>query len=235
MNTNNGIHIKLDHVVYFTGKSPEEIVEIQQKLGRHAVVGGSHEKWGTCNALMYVSNAYVEWLSVERLDVAKKAGHPLTDLLLHDLENGDGWGTICLSVNDIDQFNLDARKVGFKTSGVLDAQRKTPAGKVRKWKMLFIEQDVMNDLPMPFFIQWEQPEKARLAELRADGTFPLRQQELRIKECIFKVNDPDRQKINWCNLLGQKPGSSCEIILPNVVLKFVAGNEKERLSDVVFI
>lgn len=36
-------------------------------------------------------------------------------------------------------------------------------------------------------------------------------------------------------MFGQKPGTSQEIILPNVVLKFVAGNEKERLSDVVFI
>lgn len=196
MNPNNRINIKLDHVVYFTKKSPKEIVDIQQKLGHHAVVGGSHEKWGTCNALMYISNAYVEWLSVERLEVAKKASHPLTDLLLYDLENGDGWGTICLSVNDIDQFNLDLRKMGFKTSGILDAERKTPEGKVRKWKMLFINQSTMDELPMPFFIQWEQEENERLAELRADGTFPLYQQNIRIKECIFKVNDPDLQKIN---------------------------------------
>lgn len=235
MDANKQIEIKLDHVVYFTKKSPKEIIEIQQKLGRHAVVGGSHEKWGTCNALMYVSNAYVEWLSVERLDVAKKAAHPLTDLLLYDLEDGDGWGTVCLSVNDIDQFNSDIRKMGFKTSGVLNAQRKTPEGKVRKWKMLFINQPAMNELPMPFFIEWEQPETARLAELRADGTYPLHQQNIRIRECIFKVNDPDLQKINWCNLLGQKPGTSQEIFLPNVVFKFVEGNGKERLSEVIFI
>ena len=55
-------------------------------MGRHAVVGGRHEKWGTHNALLYTKNAYIEWLSVEKMEIAEQADHPLTKLLLHDLE-----------------------------------------------------------------------------------------------------------------------------------------------------
>jgi hypothetical protein len=89
--------MRLDHVVYFTNKLTEQKVAEKKKLGRHAVVGGHHEKWGTQNALLYTRDAYVEWLSVERMDIAKQAGHPLTDLLLYDLKAGEGWGAICIS------------------------------------------------------------------------------------------------------------------------------------------
>ena len=79
--------MKLDHVVYFTNrKHLHEIVAEQQNERNHAVVGGSHEKWGTHNALMYMKNAYIEWLSVEKMEIAEQADHPLTRLLLHDLE-----------------------------------------------------------------------------------------------------------------------------------------------------
>ena len=43
--------MKLDHVVYFTGKELNLIVEEQRSRGRHAVIGGRHEQWGTHNAL----------------------------------------------------------------------------------------------------------------------------------------------------------------------------------------
>ena len=129
--------VKLDHVVYFTDKTPKGMVAEQRAAGRHAVIGGSHEKWGTHNALMYVKNAYVEWLSVEHLAIAEQANHPLTEQLLHD---GEGWGTICLSVVGIEKFNEEVNNKGFRTSGVLKAERKTVGGEIRKWKMLFIEQ-----------------------------------------------------------------------------------------------
>ncbi len=44
------------------------------RSGRHAVVGGRHEKWGTHNALLYTKNAYIEWLSVEKMEIAATSG-----------------------------------------------------------------------------------------------------------------------------------------------------------------
>ena len=47
----------------------------------------------------------------------------------------------------------------FRTSGVLDAERRTADGQLRKWKMLFVDQPVLNELPYPFFIEWEERKK----------------------------------------------------------------------------
>lgn len=227
--------MKLDHVVYFTNSTPEQIVAEQQKLGQHVVVGGQHEKWGTQNALLYVSNAYIEWLSVEKENIAKEAGHTLTTLLLHDLETGEGWGTICVSVENIEQFNREINKKNFSTSGVFDAKRKTPDGQVRKWKMLFIDQPELDQLPLPFFIEWEEAEDVRFAKLRKDETFLPANDNLKIKECVFRVKDPSKEISKWANLLSQKINHSNRIILPNVTLKFIPSNKngKERLSDVI--
>ena len=203
--------MKLDHVVYFTSKSPAEIVEEQKNEGNHAVIGGRHEKWGTHNALMYVKNAYVEWLSVERPEFAEQADHPLTRLLLHDLKEKDGWGTLCLSVTNIEQFNEDIINKGFATSGVLDAERRTAGGELKKWKMLFVDQPVSNELPYPFFIEWETPEEIRFAQLRAEGTLTEANEELEISECVFAVEDPLRDTGEWAVLLSQKVGDSNDI------------------------
>jgi hypothetical protein len=226
--------MKLDHVVYFTSKSPAEIVEEQKKEGNHAVIGGRHEKWGTQNALMYVKNAYVEWLSVERSEIAEQVNHPLTRLLLHDLKDKDGWGTLCLSVIDIEQFNEDIQNKGFATSGVLDAERRTAEGELRRWKMLFVDQPVSDELPYPFFIEWETPEETRLAQLRATGALTEANEELEIQECVFAVEDPLRDTAEWAVLLSQKVGDSNDINIGNVRLRFIQQKGgKDRLQEVV--
>ncbi len=226
--------MKLDHVVYFTSKSPDEIVKMQKKEGKHAVPGGKHEKWGTHNALLYVKNAYVEWLSVERPEFAEQVDHPLTQLLLHDLKEKDGWGTICLSVTDIEQFNEDITNKGFATSGVLDAERRTAGGELRKWKMLFVDQPVSNELPYPFFIEWETPEEMRREQLRAEGSLTAENEELVIRECVFGVEDPLRDTGEWAVLLSQKVGDSNDIMIGDICLRFIEQESgKDRLQDVI--
>jgi hypothetical protein len=176
----------------------------------------------------------VEWLSVERMDIAKQAGHPLTDLLLYDLKAGEGWGAICISVKDIESFNGEIRNKGFRTSGVFNAQRKTPDGQLRKWKMLFAEQPELNKLPLPFFIQWEEAEEVRFAKLRKEGVILPANEKSEITECIFNVDNPLNEISKWANLLSQKISASGNIVLPNVVLKFIKNKGgKERLSEVV--
>ncbi|KXH80900.1 VOC family protein [Sporosarcina sp. HYO08] len=225
--------MKLDHVVYFTKKDPKTIVAEKLAEKEHAVVGGRHENWGTQNALRYVGNAYMEWLSVEREDVAKKAQHPLVDLLLHDVKDGEGWGTICLSVTNIEALKEDIENKGFQTSGVLDASRKTANGELRKWKMLFVDQSVSDELPYPFFIEWEQEEEQRFAMLRKEGTISPYDEQKQIVECQFHVHDPLGTTGEWAVLLSQKVGDQHDIVLPNVTLTFIEKEDgKERLADV---
>ncbi|WP_238988121.1 VOC family protein [Filibacter tadaridae] len=226
--------MKLDHVVYFTYKPSTQIVEEQRANGQHAVVGGRHEKWGTHNALLYVKNAYIEWLSVERLGIAREAKHPLTDLLLNDLQENEGWGTVCLSVEDIESFNEEIKNKGFRTSGVLAAERKTADGNLRKWKMLFVDQIISDELPMPFFIEWEDTEESRLTMLRNDGTITHENEKSEIKECVFKVSNPQKMAASWAHLVAKKVGQDSTIVLSNSLLRF-SGQKggKDRLTDVV--
>lgn len=227
--------VKLDHVVYFTGKSPDEVVNEQKNMGWHAVIGGSHEKWGTHNALMYVENAYIEWLSVENKHIAENAGHQLVNLLLRDISDGEAWGTICLSVDDLDAFNTNIQVAGYETSGVIQAERKTVTGNVRRWKMLFVNQQPSTDLPLPFFIEWEKDDEERFNELRDDGTILLDNEKLAITECVFGVKDPAEAVAEWASLLSSTYSENI-IGLPNVDLKFIERElevKEERLVEVV--
>ena len=228
--------VKLDHVVYFTEKAPAMVVEEQAYLGWHAVIGGKHEKWGTQNALMYMQNAYIEWLSVAQEEIAQNSNHQLVEQLLRDLPEGENWGTVCCSVQGIDKFNEEIRDVGYQTSGVLDAERKTTSGDIVKWKMLFIEQEVSDALPLPFFIEWEKDDVNRFKDLREDGVILPGNEKIGVTECLFSVNNPSKVATEWRALLSVGTSEENMIVLPNVIFKFIQnefGNKRERLIDVV--
>jgi hypothetical protein len=220
--------LELDHVVYFSKQSPE--AHVQNHPG--TTIGGRHKNWGTVNALTYSKNSYIEYLSVEHPEVAKSANHPLTNLLLNDLESGEGWGTICFRTSDIQALNERLVNEGWKTSGVLDAERETSSGFVRKWKMLFIKQEVTDRLPYPFFIEWEEPFNVRMQRLRADGTLKPYNESLQITKCEFAVQDPDHDVKEWGKLLNTAI-SGHTIGLVNTELVFTrAIHGKERLVHV---
>ena len=228
--------VKLDHVVYFTEKPPAAVAKEQNELGWHTVVGGRHEKWGTYNALMYVNNAYIEWLAVENHGIAEKANHQLVDLLLRDISEGEDWGSICFSVEGIDAFDKKLKSTGYATSGVLQAERKTTNGNIRKWKMLFIDQELSSKLPLPFFIEWGEKEEERVKGLRKDGTISPDNERLEITECHFSVSCPKEEVTKWADLLSAEVSDENTIKLPNTVLKFMRSetvNGVERLTDVV--
>lgn len=227
--------MKLDHVVYFTKKSPVDIVSEQRQLGWYTVVGGSHKQWGTCNALMYVSNAYIEWLSLENEKIATLSENPLVKLYLYDRDYGEGWGTVCFSVNGIEEFNKQLIAKGYTTSGVLNAERATVQGAIRKWKMVFIEQAPSDDLPYPFFIEWETEEQTRWNELRQDGTLVKSNEQLEITDCLFSVENAVETTNQWATLLEVEKTEDTVIRLSNCNMRFIDGaseGKKERLADI---
>lgn len=220
--------VELDHVVYFSEKSPE--MNVQEHKG--TTIGGKHKNWGTVNALTYTKNSYIEYLSVEHMDIAKRANHPLTNLLLHDLERGEGWGTICFRTDNIFALNERLTNEGWDTSGVLNAERETSSGFIRKWKMLFIQQDVSNELPYPFFIEWEEPFEERMKSLREEGTITSENDHLIISICEFAVSNPKKSIKEWGNLLNLPPTDNA-LKLPNTELLFhKRPDDMERLVNV---
>lgn len=220
--------MKLDHVVYFTNRDPQKVIEEQRKEGHHVVAGGRHVKWGTRNALRYVRNAYIEWLSIEHREIAENADQQLTKQLIHRLKKtGEGWGTICLSVDDISLFDYEIKRKGFKTSGVIDGERKTPGGEVLRWKLLFVDQPNYDVLLPPFFIQWDESEDVRQKRLREQGFIKKGSDTAEIKECIFRAKNPVREMAHWSFLLGHKAAYPPLIKLSNADLRFVHTEQSE--------
>ncbi|WP_088009273.1 VOC family protein [Indiicoccus explosivorum] len=216
----------LDHIVHATGKTPADTVKYWKEFGMHTSIGGRHLDWGTRNALCYTADSYIEWLSIEDREVAEAADHPLTRLLLHDRK---GFGTICIRTGDLRKTEQHLQKQGFRTSGIMPAKRETASGTIRRWKLLFLEEEVTDAIPSPFFIEWEESDQERYEALRKDGTIKPSNETLRIERCVFGVKDPEAVQEKWRRMLG---GS---LQLPNARLEFrEAASEKERLEEVVF-
>lgn len=216
----------LDHIVHFIEETPEQAAAHWSGKGFYAAVGGRHEQWGTHNALLYLKNCYIEWLAVEKMDVARSANHPLTALLLHDRK---GFGTVCFRTDRIEALDERLAKEGFETSGILNAQRKTGSGEVIRWKMLFVSEEISDQLPAPFFIEWDETDEMRYESLRERGAIQPANEELELDLLVFGVRDPEESRAKWKRILG---GS---LALPNGRIEFeeLAG-QKERLQRVVF-
>lgn len=217
--------MKLDHIVHFTHTNPEASSKFWNEKGFHAVAGGSHKNWGTQNALMYGPDYYIEWLTVEDKMRAEASEHPLIQQLRHD---GRGFGTICLRSDNLDQLAKQIEERGFKTIGPMDAERLTETGETIRWRLLFIDQPISSALPLPFFIEWEEPDEARFAGLKRKGAITELNEGLRLEALVFSVEDPARREAQWRSLLG---GS---VALENCRLVFEAGQGKERLREVRF-
>ncbi|WJY27116.1 MULTISPECIES: VOC family protein [Sporosarcina] len=222
--------MKLDHAVWFTERTPDTVAGQYEGTYR----GGSHEKWGTYNALKYLQNGYIEWLAVEDPETAGQSGNPLVRLLLHDLAAyGEGWGTLCFSTDGIDQLDARLTTAGFKTSGVLNASRKSTAGSLKKWKLLFIEESYTDKLPFPFFIQWEEDEETRRNVLMEEGFLGETGASERIEECVLETDDPQAAIGNWCRLLDVRPDTVDSFLLGNIRFRFQeAAGPRHRLTAV---
>lgn len=223
---------ELDHVVYFTKKSPTEIVQEEAYYGIKPVIGGQHLHWGTNNALFYTKSSYVEWLAIENLKTAQSSNHPLIQQLIYDLKEKEGFATLCLRSKDLEKINSYFKQLGYKTSEVLPAERKTASGEIRRWKMLFIQQKIDNSLPYPFFIQWEQDDEERFQTLRNENVLREENEELTIQRCVFHVKDVEKKLTQWSRLLSL-PVSGNQLKLANTTFEFLQStDEKERLQDV---
>ena len=217
--------MKLDHIVHFTRMSPKASSEFWNSEGFHAVTGGSHKNWGTHNALMYGADYYIEWLAIEDERVAGRSGHPLVEQLRHEEE---GFGTICLRSDDLDQLASQIEARGFRTIGPTNAERLTDTGETIRWRLLFIDQPISSDLPLPFFIEWEEPDEARIAGLKRKGAITELNEHLHLDTLVFSVADPLRSEAEWSSLFGGA------LAFENCRLLFEQGEGQERLREVRF-
>lgn len=192
-----------DHLVHFVRENPQAAVERLNQLGLHSIVGGRHENWGTFNALSYFDLSYIEFLALEHPDVAERAReYGLIDQLLTDLPKGDGFGTIALRTDQMEQSVEILRSKGIKVNGPFPGMRQRSDGKVIKWKMLFLESG-NSAIPLPFLIEWEQSDEERrsdLTEKQIIASHPVGAQNLDF--VAYAVSDLNKAVDVWQELFG---------------------------------
>lgn len=159
-----------DHLVYFTGRPLDAHMEELKSQRLYPVLGGSHESWGTHNALCYFGLSYVEYLAVKEQEVAQKATeNPLIGQLLRDLPDKEGSGQFAIRTDRIEEVKNHFKQKGMKTR-LFPGSRKREDGSTLEWKLLFLEHDAAEGtLAPPFFIDWLKPGENRERELKESG------------------------------------------------------------------
>ncbi|WP_419881041.1 VOC family protein [Peribacillus sp. B-H-3] len=190
-----------DHLVHFINRSPAEAADKMKEIGRHAVIGGKHEKWGTWNSLMHAGLAYIEFLAVNDIKKARHADNDLISLLLQN-HHHEGFGAICFRTQDISSLRNVLLQKGMNPKKVIHAERRLEDGALLQWKMLFIEQKE-GELPLPFFIEWEE-DSIRLKNLLDRGIIIKSGADEGISSVYFRVKNCKATAAKWSMLLDAK-------------------------------
>ncbi|MFO1443770.1 VOC family protein [Bacillus sp. Bva_UNVM-123] len=192
------MEVKLDHVVHFMNNHPIEAVNMWKTFGYKAVMGGNHEQWGTFNSLLYFHSSYIEFLSINDMMSANNSDNPLVSQLVSDLPKGEGIAQICFRTTDIVEVKRNLEEKGCKTLPIFNGSRKREDGSVLKWKMLFVRQSI--PLLYPFFIEWEQNDVERYAEMKAKGMIDRKLENNDLKAIYFAAKNCENTAEDWSRL-----------------------------------
>lgn len=203
--------LSFDHLVHFV-HDPKQAIDRLGKAGFYAVEGGRHEQLGTINALCYLGLSYIEFLGVERREVAEQAAVrvPVIRQLLADLEVGEGPGTIAIRTNDIDQLAERLRQQGLHVLGPYPGSRSRTDGSTVSWSSLLLESEP-GELPLPFFIQWEQNDEQRTADLLEQRLLLTDAEGPKLAYIGLVVDDAEQTADNWSRWFGLPFGRTYKV------------------------
>ncbi|MGG1573024.1 VOC family protein [Fictibacillus sp. NRS-1165] len=202
--------LAFDHLVYFTDKALNNHIDSLKKQGIHAVRGGSHKDWGTYNTLSYFGLTYVEFLAVEKEEIARKATqNPLIGQLMQSFPEKQGPGQFAIRTDRIDHLKILLEQKGLETR-LFPGSRKREDGSTLNWKLLFItSNDKGNKLSPPFFIDWLEPDMERDTDLREKGFIGKHPAgDLRMDHLKIIVEDAEKTSLTWQGWLGLSKGRS---------------------------
>lgn len=196
-----------DHFVHFT-KNPEKLAESLYSLGLNSTEGGRHEAYGTYNILSYFGLNYIELLGIFDKNIAQtpiKEQHSLWTTLI-DEKFSDGTSRIAFRTKDIERDAHIFKQKQLTVEGPIPFQRKRPDGSLVSWKLLFIGAK-NSQLPLPFFIQWDETDQTRLTDLtnrNAINNHPLGKVEL--SSVGIAVNNLEPTIKKWADYFQLKKG-----------------------------
>jgi hypothetical protein len=199
------MHLSFDHLVHF---SPDPI-KAQKELneyGINVIKGGIHEKWGTFNTLAYFNLSYIEWLGLRDIALAQNVtDNDLIQQLVNEHTPLGHFGRFALRTDDMDLLIKELESKNVTVKGPVAGSRQTNDGERLQWKMCFIEAD-HDSLPLPFFIEWGEPEEKRKPKLADLSSHPAGQ--LQLKNIYCAVHNLEESISKWTKLLDVQSGES---------------------------
>ncbi|MCF3944546.1 VOC family protein [Oceanobacillus alkalisoli] len=199
---------KFDHLVHFVG-SPEEARESLKQHGLHVVNGGRHEHGGTYNTLSYFDLSYLELIGLVDKSLAEESAekYSLRDTFKKD-NYAIGLSRIALRSLDLEMEAERFKSLGLEVFGPFPLSRQRPDGSVVSWKLLFAGRE-NEELELPFFIQWDDSDDERKADLVEQKTIaPHPKGDLQLSSIGFAVQKLDTTVEKWSNYLDLEKGES---------------------------
>lgn len=199
---------QFDHFIHFVN-SPEKAIDVYEELGLHAVEGGRHENHGTFNGLSYFGLSYVELIGVFDKEILTSVAEPHSlraTIVANDLS--EGGMRIALRSKDLHTDAERFKKLGLEVIGPTDLSRRRPDGSLVSWQLLFVGKQG-EDPELPFFIQWDEADEERFADLKERGTIadhPLG--DVTLSAVGFAVKDISAATERWSNYLQLEIGDS---------------------------
>ncbi|MEK4229143.1 VOC family protein [Solibacillus sp. FSL H8-0538] len=181
---------KLDHIVHFV-EQPEQAMAQLIEEGLHVVAGGKHEMWGTYNALCYFGTTYVELIGIYDEDLFTEAAK--TNYTLHasheKRKRASGLTRFALRTYAIEEDAEKFRAAGFDVIGPETYSRTRPDESVVRWQLLHIGHPD-SKIEYPFFIQWEEDDATRLADMEERGIItPHPAGQIEIEEVSYIIDN----------------------------------------------
>lgn len=194
--------LRLDHVIYAAGPAGLDAAcdKVAAAVGRAAVRGGVHPRFGTRNAVVPLADrTYIEIVDV--LD------HPAADKALfgqavkRKVAAGGGWLGWAVAVDDLGPVEHRLGRLA------VEGNRQRPDGVELRWRQIGVR-GLINDPALPFFLQWES----------GPGVHPAAEagEDLRLERLTI-AGSPER--------LGEWLGVPVEDTLDDVGLSWVADGQ----------
>ncbi|ATP38845.1 hypothetical protein CSE16_01770 [Solibacillus sp. R5-41] len=190
--------LQFDHFVHLT-PDPKKAAEAFQSISLHAVEGGKHENLGTYNALSYFGLSYVELIGIFDEALVKEAASIKYSLRDTFIENQlqQGPQRIALRSNNLAALAEHFRSLGLEVNGPSDFSRKRPDGTLVTWKLLFAGKP-SDSITLPFFIEWDEKDNERLADLQQRGVIaPHVLGDISVDGAAFAVQNLEQITTLW--------------------------------------
>lgn len=214
--------VQWDHTVHYVNNLDAVIAQLSQ-YGIRAFHGGTHPRWGTCNALSYFGLAYHEFLAIENLSLAQQTDRD--NLVVHDavqaLPDHQVLSRVALRTTDIVSVYYRLKQQGIEVAPIITGKRLDKQGRPVEWKMM-TPGGSFQGLRYPFIIEWQETDEQRLEHLHQQGIIqPHPAGEVALSAAGFEVENPHATARRWSALF-------------DLPMTTRAGNPALRIGDKYF-